>query len=47
MRVHDEAGKPHIVRGRHTLFVGGVSPGERGEALTGSSPQQAEFRIKP
>jgi hypothetical protein len=34
------------VAGRHSLLVGGVSPGERGVELTGQAPQVVEFTLR-
>ncbi|MFC1720515.1 fibronectin type III-like domain-contianing protein, partial [Pseudomonadota bacterium] len=39
------AGKKVSVRGEHTLHIGGVSPGARGEELTGQALKAARFEV--
>ena len=46
MQAFDEAGKSRFVSGNHTLHVGGVSPGRRGEELTGSALKTVSFEIR-
>ncbi len=45
MDVFDPDGKRQRIKGRYTLHAGGVSPGERGEELTGSALQTVEFKV--
>jgi beta-glucosidase len=45
MRVFDADGAPQIAAGMHTVHVGGVSPGSRGEALTGTSLSTSQFEV--
>lgn len=46
MQAIDEAGEKRFVQGKHTLHIGGVSPGQRGEALTGVALKKANFEIR-
>lgn len=46
MQAIDEDGKKRFVQGKHSLHIGGVSPGQRGEALTGAALQKANFKIR-
>ena len=46
MQAIDEAGEKRFVKGKHTLHIGGVSPGQRGEALTGVALKTASFEIR-
>ena len=46
LRSIDEAGRAVRVPGRHSLLVGGVSPGERGESLTGRPLRVVEFEMR-
>jgi beta-glucosidase len=39
-------GEAVLVKGRHSIRAGGVSPGERGEELTGQSLQAVRFEIR-
>jgi len=47
-RLHtiDDAGRAVRVPGRHSLLVGGVSPGERGAALTGQPIRVVDFEMR-
>jgi beta-glucosidase len=45
MKVVNDAGDKVWVNGVHTLEVGGVSPGARGEALTGRPLRSADFTL--
>lgn len=46
MQVFDEAGNRQFAPGTHTFHVGGVSPGKRGETLTGVKQRQASFELR-
>jgi beta-glucosidase len=46
MQAVDEAGNRQFIKGRHTLHIGGVSPGARGETLTGQALQTASFELR-
>jgi beta-glucosidase len=46
MRVFDSEGEALFAKGAYTLRVGGVSPGRRGEELTGSTLQSAQFELE-
>ena len=45
MRVFDPDGVSQIAAGSHTVHVGGVSPGSRGEALSGTSLSTSQFEV--
>jgi beta-glucosidase len=47
LQVYDAEGRAQFASGRHTLFVGGVSPGSRGEALTGQAIKRLSFELEP
>lgn len=42
----DEAGKKRLVQGKHTLHIGGVSPGQRGKELTGAALKTASCEMR-
>jgi beta-glucosidase len=46
VRVFDAGGQPQFVPGTYTVRVGGISPGKRGEDLTGSRLEQAVFKFR-
>lgn len=46
MQVFDEAGVRRFAPGTHTFHAGGVSPGTRGEELTGAAQQKARFELR-
>jgi beta-glucosidase len=46
IQVFDEAGEKRFVPGKYTLHIGGVSPGRRGEELTGLALQTARFVVR-
>ncbi len=46
MQAFNDAGEKQYVRGTHSIQVGGVSPGERSEELTGQPLKTARFEIR-
>jgi beta-glucosidase len=46
MQVFNEAGERQFIKGKHTLHIGGVSPGARGEKLTGQVMKTASFELQ-
>ena len=46
LQVIDEAGEKKFVKGKHTLHIGGVSPGKRGEELTGVALKTVSFETR-
>jgi len=46
MQAINEAGDSEFMQGRHTLHIGGVSPGARGEKLTGQEMKTVGFELK-
>jgi len=46
MKAFNPEGKAVFVPGNHTLYVGGVSPGQRGEDLTGIPLKSARFILR-
>ena len=45
MMLFDESGQRQFVEGTYTVHAGGVSPGNRGEALTGSKLRTARVKL--
>jgi beta-glucosidase len=41
----DPEGRKQLVKGKHTVYAGGVSPGVRGEELTGRKPAEIRFTV--
>ncbi len=41
----DPEGRKVLVKGEHSVFAGGVSPGARGEELTGRKPAEVRFTV--
>jgi beta-glucosidase len=46
MMAIDESGEKRFFTGKHTLHIGGVSPGPRGKELTGNAPKTASFKLR-
>ena len=45
LQVFDEVGERRFVPGKHVLHIGGVSPGKRGEELTGYGLKKVSFEM--
>lgn len=46
MQVFNEAGESQFVKGKHMLHIGGVSPGKRGEELSGRALKTVSFELR-
>ena len=46
LQVIDENGEKRFVKGKHMLRIGGVSPGKRGEELTGAALKTVSFELR-